>query len=113
IRIIGRDVTVTTGDDAQLFCQAVETTERLTSITWQRRTNEEPTNTDFFAVTSTGVEEHINILGDRVKFNGSISGLIGSILLSSVTVSDEGIYTCVFSVFSSGPYQTEIHFRVQ
>ncbi|XP_053352953.1 nectin-3 [Clarias gariepinus] len=113
IRIIGRDVTVTTGDNAQLFCQAVETSEQLTSITWQRRTKEKPTDTDFFAVTSTGKEEHINGLGDRVKFNGSISGLIGSILLSNVTVLDEGIYTCTVSVFPSGPDHTEIHLRVE
>ncbi|KAF7709223.1 hypothetical protein HF521_016073 [Silurus meridionalis] len=40
IKVIGQDVNVTEGDDAQLFCQAVETSDKLTSITWQRRTNE-------------------------------------------------------------------------
>ncbi|KAF4086816.1 hypothetical protein AMELA_G00088700 [Ameiurus melas] len=113
VRVIGRDVSVTAGDDAQLFCQLVETDETLTSITWQRRTKEKPTNADFFAITSDGEEGHINGLKDRVKFTGDIPGLSGSILLSNITVSDEGIYTCIFSIFPSGPFDTEIHLTVQ
>ncbi|KAF4086817.1 hypothetical protein AMELA_G00088720 [Ameiurus melas] len=113
IRVIGQDATVVAGDDARLFCQLVDTAEKLTSVTWQRRTKERPTNTDFLVVASDGKEEHMNGLKDRVKFTGDIPGLKGSILLSNITVSDEGIYTCIFSIFPSGPFKTEIHLTVQ
>ncbi|XP_047671377.1 nectin-4-like [Tachysurus fulvidraco] len=113
IKVIGRDGTVTTGDDAQLFCEAIETTEPLTTIRWQRRTKKKPTNTDFLVVTSSGKEEYINGLRDRVKFAGNLAVLDGSIHLSNVTLLDEGIYTCIFSIFPSGPYKTEIRLRVQ
>ncbi|XP_060732957.1 nectin-4-like isoform X2 [Tachysurus vachellii] len=113
IKVIGRDVTVTAGDDAQLFCEAIEATEPLTTIRWQRRTKKNPTNTDFLVITSSGKEEHINGLRDRVKFAGNLAVLDGSILLSNVTLLDEGIYTCIFSIFPSGPYKTEIRLRVQ
>ncbi|XP_060732965.1 nectin-4-like [Tachysurus vachellii] len=113
IKVIGRDVTVTAGDDAQLFCQVIETTETVTTIRWQRRTKKKPTNTDFLVITSSGKEEYRNGQRDQVKFAGNFKGLDGSILLSDVTLLDEGIYTCTFSVFPSGPYKTEIHLRVQ
>ncbi|XP_026999305.1 nectin-3-like isoform X2 [Tachysurus fulvidraco] len=113
IKVIGRDVTVTAGDDAQLFCEAIEATEPLTTIRWHRRTKKKPTNTDFLIITANGKEEHINGLGDRVKFAGNLAVLDGSILLSNVTLLDEGIYTCIFSVFPSGSYKTEIRLRVQ
>ncbi|XP_047671378.1 nectin-4-like isoform X2 [Tachysurus fulvidraco] len=113
IKVIGRDGTVTTGVDAQLFCEAIETTEPLTTIRWQRRTKKKPTNTDFLVVTSSGKEEYINGLRDRVKFAGNLEVLDGSIHLSNVTLLDEGIYTCIFSVFPSGPYKTEIRLTVQ
>ncbi|XP_058248514.1 hemicentin-2-like [Hemibagrus wyckioides] len=113
IRIIGRDVTVTAGDDAELFCQVVETAETLTSIRWQRRTKEKPTNTDILIITSGGKQEYINGLRDRVKFTANFTRMNGSILLSNVTVLDEGIYTCIFSVFPSGPYETEVRLTVQ
>ncbi|KAF4070172.1 hypothetical protein AMELA_G00296200 [Ameiurus melas] len=113
IRVIGWDATVVAGDDAQLFCQLVDTAEDLTSVTWQRRTKERPKNTDFLVVASDGKEEHINGLKDRVKFTGDIPGLNGSVLLSNITVSDEGIYTCIFSIFPSGPFKTEINITVQ
>ncbi|XP_058247453.1 cell adhesion molecule 1-like isoform X2 [Hemibagrus wyckioides] len=113
IRVIGRDVTVTAGDDAELFCQVVETAEPLTSIRWQRRTKEKPTNTDILIITSGGKQEYINGLRDQLKFAANFAGLNGSILLSNVTVLDEGIYTCIFSVFPSGPYKTEVRLTVQ
>lgn len=100
------------GDDAQLFCQLLNTAEPLTSITWQRRTKEKPTNTDFFIIASDGKEEHKNGLGDRVKFTGNILDRIGSVLLRSVTARDEGIYTCIFSLFPSGPDEKEIRLTV-
>ncbi|XP_047671238.1 nectin-4-like [Tachysurus fulvidraco] len=113
IKVIGRDGTVTAGDDAQLFCEAIETTEPLTTIWWQRRTKKKPTNTDFLVITSSGKEEHINGLRDRVKFAGNLAVLDGSILLSNVTLLDEGIYTCIFSIFPSGRNETEIRLTVQ
>ncbi|KAK2849770.1 hypothetical protein Q7C36_008553 [Tachysurus vachellii] len=115
IKVIGWDATVTAGDDAQLFCEAIETTETLTTIRWQRRTKKKPTNTGtyFLVITSSGKEEQRDRLTDRVKFAGNFAGLDGSILLSNVTLLDEGIYTCIFSVFPSGPYKTEIRLRVQ
>ncbi|XP_060732952.1 nectin-4-like isoform X2 [Tachysurus vachellii] len=113
IKVIGRDVTVTAGDDAQLFCEAFKTTEPLTTIRWQRRTKKNPTNADFLLVTSSGKEEYINTLRERVKFAGNLAVLDGSIRLGNVTLLDEGIYTCIFSVFPSGPYRTEIRLRVQ
>ncbi|KAK2849750.1 hypothetical protein Q7C36_008533 [Tachysurus vachellii] len=87
IKVIGWDVTVTAGDDAQLFCEAIETTEPLTTIRKK--------------------------LGDRVKFAGNLAVLDGSILLNNVTLLDEGIYTCIFRVFPSGRNETEICLRVQ
>ncbi|XP_058248515.1 nectin-1-like [Hemibagrus wyckioides] len=113
IRVIGQDVTVTAGDDAELFCQVVETAETLTSIRWQRRTKEKPSNTDILIITSGGKQEYINGLRDRLKFAANFAGLNGSILLSNVTVLDEGVYTCIFSVFPSGPYETEVRLTVQ
>ncbi|XP_060732953.1 cell adhesion molecule 1-like isoform X3 [Tachysurus vachellii] len=81
IKVIGRDVTVTAGDDAQLFCEAFKTTEPLTTIRWQRRTKKNPTNADFLLVTSSGKEEYINTLRERVKFAGNLAVLDGSIRL--------------------------------
>lgn len=110
--VIGRDVDVAVGDDAELFCQLINATEKLTSVTWQRRTKERPANADFFVIASDGKEEHMNGLKERVKFTGNIGGLLGSIRLSSVTVSDEGIYTCIFSLFPSGPVEHEVRLNV-
>lgn len=100
------------GEDAQLFCELFKTEEPLTNICWQRRTKEKPTNTDFFAITLDGKEKYTDELRDRITFTGNISGLNGAILLRNVAASDEGIYTCIFSVSSSGPYEKKIYLSV-
>uniref|UniRef100_A0AAR2JMS2 Ig-like domain-containing protein n=1 Tax=Pygocentrus nattereri TaxID=42514 RepID=A0AAR2JMS2_PYGNA len=113
IRVIGQSATVTVGQDATLFCQLVETNERLTRITWQKRTREILTNKNFFYITPEGKTESVNGLGDRTEFIGDIKEIIGTILLRKVTLLDEGIYTCIFNVFPSGPFETEIHLNIQ
>ncbi|KAL7882096.1 hypothetical protein AOLI_G00089450 [Acnodon oligacanthus] len=113
IRVIGQSVTVTVGQKAALFCQLVETNERLTRITWQKRTREIPTNKNFFYITPEGKTESVNGLGDRTEFIGDIEQIIGTILLRNVTLLDEGVYTCIFNVFPSGPFETEIHLQIQ
>ncbi|KAL7882094.1 hypothetical protein AOLI_G00089430 [Acnodon oligacanthus] len=113
IRVISRSTTVTVGDNARMFCQLIETNEKLTRITWQKRTRETLTNKNFFVITPDGETENINGLGDRAEFIGNTKEIIGSILLRNVLLLDEGVYTCIFNIFPSGPFETEIHLRVQ
>uniref|UniRef100_A0A3B4CI93 Ig-like domain-containing protein n=2 Tax=Pygocentrus nattereri TaxID=42514 RepID=A0A3B4CI93_PYGNA len=113
IRVIGRSTTVTVGDNARMFCQLLETNEKLTRITWQKRTRETLTNKNFFVITPEGKTENINGLGDRAEFIGNTQEIIGSILLKNVLSLDEGVYTCIFNIFPSGPFETEIHLNVQ
>ncbi|KAL6484398.1 hypothetical protein MHYP_G00064430 [Metynnis hypsauchen] len=113
IRVIGRSTTVTVGDNARMFCQLIETNEKLTRITWQKRTRETLTNKNFFIITPEGKTENINGLGDRAEFIGNTQEIIGSILLRNVLLLDEGVYTCIFNIFPSGPFETEIYLNVQ
>ncbi|KAL6484397.1 hypothetical protein MHYP_G00064420 [Metynnis hypsauchen] len=112
IRVIGQSTTVTVGQDGTLFCQLVDTNERLTRITWQKRTRETLTNKNFFIITPEGKTESVNGLGVRTEFIGNIQETTGTILLKNVTLLDEGVYICTFSVFPSGPFETEIYLRV-
>ncbi|KAL6484394.1 hypothetical protein MHYP_G00064390 [Metynnis hypsauchen] len=113
IRVIGQSTTVTVGQDATLFCQLVDTNERLTRITWQKRTRETLTNKNFFYITPEGKTENVNGLGVRTEFIGNITEIIGTILLRNVTLLDEGIYTCIFNVFPSGPFETEVYLNIR
>lgn len=91
-----------------LFCQLIDTDEELTQITWQKKTREKPEQHNFFVIELTGKTQHVNGLGDRVRFIGSTKENDGSISLSGVSLLDEGTYTCIFTVFPSGPHKTEI-----
>ncbi|XP_036426349.1 nectin-4-like [Colossoma macropomum] len=113
IRVIGRSTTVIVGDNARMFCQLIEANEKLTRITWQKRTRQTLTNKNFFVITPEGKTENINGLGDRTEFIGNTQEIIGSILLRNVLLLDEGVYTCIFNIFPSGPFETEIHLNVQ
>ncbi|XP_076858712.1 nectin-1-like [Brachyhypopomus gauderio] len=112
VRVIGRSVTIPARHNANLFCQLTDTQETLTRITWQKRTREKPENSIFFAITPDGEIEHINGLKDRAEFIGNIQELIGSIGLKNVSLLDEGVYTCIFNIFPSGPFETEITLTV-
>ncbi|KAI4897999.1 hypothetical protein NFI96_001186 [Prochilodus magdalenae] len=112
-RVIGQSTTATAGNNASMFCQLVETKEKLTRITWQKRTRGTPINKDFFVITPDGKAEKKNGLGDRTEFIGNIGKINGTVLLKDVLLLDEGVYTCIFNIFPSGPFEKEIDLHVQ
>ncbi|XP_062862394.1 nectin-3 isoform X2 [Trichomycterus rosablanca] len=103
VTVLGENVTVNAGDAAILSCQLVKNKEDLTRITWQRRTKKNPKDTNFFVITPDGEIQIKDELKGRVEFIGSISERNGSIRLNDVKFLDEGVYTCIFSFFPSGP----------
>uniref|UniRef100_A0AAZ3RU37 Ig-like domain-containing protein n=1 Tax=Oncorhynchus tshawytscha TaxID=74940 RepID=A0AAZ3RU37_ONCTS len=113
-RVIGECRTVVQGEDVDLSCRLIETTEDLEQITWQKSTAEETQNHNFMLIYPNGVTKFIalNGLADRVQFIGDPSENLGSIRITAVRLFDEGTFTCIFSVFPSGTYTKEIPLTV-
>nr|XP_023865240.1 nectin-1-like [Salvelinus alpinus]XP_023865248.1 nectin-1-like [Salvelinus alpinus] len=109
-RVIGGRRTVVQGEDVDLSCRLTETTEDLEQITWQKSTLEETQNHNFMLIYPNGGTKFIapNGLSGRVQFIGNPSENLGSIRITAVRLLDEGTFTCIFSVFPSGAYSTEI-----
>ncbi|XP_051565873.1 poliovirus receptor homolog isoform X3 [Myxocyprinus asiaticus] len=112
VNVVGHDTAVLNGQNATLFSQLTETKDNITSIVWQKKTREDPEKKTFFIIRQDGKTEHRNGLGDRVKFIGNIAEKKGSIQLVEMRILDEGIYTCIFNLFPSGPFETNINVTV-
>ncbi|CAB1328920.1 unnamed protein product, partial [Coregonus sp. 'balchen'] len=113
-QVIGGSRTVVQGEDVDLSCRLIETTEDLEQITWQKSTWEETQNHNFMLIYPNGVTTFIapNGLKGRVQFIGNPSENLGSIRITAARLLDEGTFTCIFSVFPSGAYSTEISLTV-
>uniref|UniRef100_A0A673X025 Nectin-3-like n=1 Tax=Salmo trutta TaxID=8032 RepID=A0A673X025_SALTR len=113
-QVIGGRRTVVQGEDVDLSCRLIETDEELEQITWQKSTWEETQNHNFMLIQPNGVTKFIapNGLSGRVQFIGNPSENLGSIRITAVRLLDEGTFTCIFSVFPSGAYTTEIPLTV-
>ncbi|CAB1347260.1 unnamed protein product, partial [Coregonus sp. 'balchen'] len=114
IRVIGGSSTVVQGEDVDLSCRLLETDEEVEQITWQKSTLEEPENHNFLLIFPNGVTDFIasNGLAGRVQFIGNSKENLGSIRITAARLLDEGTFTCIFSVFPSGAYNTEITLTV-
>lgn len=112
VQVIGGKVTVVQGDTAVLPCLLMDSTESLTQITWQRRTRSVKQNTNFYTILFENGPQFFNGLDKRFSFVGNFSVKNGSLQLSNVTLSDEGTYTCIYTLFPSGNYKTEIPLTV-
>ncbi|XP_069034938.1 nectin-3-like isoform X2 [Lepisosteus oculatus] len=109
IQVIDGEKTAVLGENVTLTCRLIDTKEKLTQISWQRKTASDPMN--FFIYTDEGPRA-MNEFGRRVRFVGNYKFFDGSIQLSNVSLSDEGIYICIFTIFPSGPYKHEIPLTV-
>uniref|UniRef100_A0A672L9X5 Ig-like domain-containing protein n=1 Tax=Sinocyclocheilus grahami TaxID=75366 RepID=A0A672L9X5_SINGR len=110
--VIGHDTTVIYGENATLLCQLTETDDDLTRIIWKKKTREKLEETVFFLIRQGGKTEHKNGLEDRVQFIGNFAEKNGSIQLFRMRLLDEGIYTCTFNLYPSGPLETDINVTV-
>uniref|UniRef100_A0A672L1P2 Ig-like domain-containing protein n=1 Tax=Sinocyclocheilus grahami TaxID=75366 RepID=A0A672L1P2_SINGR len=111
-KVIGHDTTVIYGENATLLCQLTETDDDLTRIIWKKKTREKLEESVFFVIRQGGKTEHKNGLEDRVQFIGNFAEKNGSIQLFRMRLLDEGIYTCTFNLYPSGPLETDINVTV-
>ncbi|XP_071210929.1 nectin-3-like isoform X2 [Salvelinus alpinus] len=111
-RVIGECRTVVLGEDVDLSCRLIETTQELKQITWLKSTKDEKHN--LMHIYPNGVTDFVapNGLKGRVQLIGNPSENLGSIRITAVRLLDEGTFTCIFSVFPSGAYNTEISLTV-
>lgn len=112
VQVIGGNVTVVEGNTTVLPCLLLDTMESLTQITWQRRTRLIKQNANFYTIMPKSAPRYFNGPDDRFSFVGNISVQNGSLQLSNVTLSDEGTYTCIYTLFPSGNYKTEVPLNV-
>ncbi|XP_030614154.1 nectin-4-like [Archocentrus centrarchus] len=107
-QVIGGSATVVQGGTAILPCHIIDTNDDLTQITWQRRTRGKPQNDNFLTIQPRNGPLFVNGGDDRFKYVGSFNDKNGTLQLSNVALKDEGIYTCIFTLFPSGNQKTEI-----
>ncbi|XP_057192812.1 nectin-2 isoform X2 [Triplophysa rosa] len=92
--------------------QLTDTGDSLTRIIWRKKTREDPEEKSFFVIFPDGRTDHLNGLKDRIQFIGDISEKIGSVQIQEMRLLDEGIYTCIFNLFPSGPFETNVNVTV-
>ncbi|XP_064413229.1 nectin-1 isoform X2 [Latimeria chalumnae] len=101
---VNGDVYTNLGEDAMLKCR-VETEELIVQVTWQKERHPQPEN--FLTKKPGDPPAFLNDFGRRVKFIGE-EDTNGSIKIPNVTLSDESIYICIFTVYPSGPLEKKI-----
>ncbi|KAG7503965.1 nectin-2-like isoform X1 [Solea senegalensis] len=113
VQVIGGNRTAVQGGTIVLHSNIIDTTETLGQVSWMRATRGEPLNNNFYTVVSDngGVVDNGHKDG-RFKFIGNLKEKNGSLRLSNVTLLDEGVYTCIFTLFPSGNHKTEIPLKV-
>uniref|UniRef100_A0A672GRX9 Ig-like domain-containing protein n=1 Tax=Salarias fasciatus TaxID=181472 RepID=A0A672GRX9_SALFA len=113
VSVTGGDLTVVEGHDVTLPCKMTEQEKTLTQISWRRKTRGMPGNPFFFTIAEENSPSFVDDPDPRISFIGKFAERDGTLQISKVSLNDEGSYTCIFSLFPSGIYSTEIPLRVE
>ncbi|XP_029967495.1 nectin-4-like isoform X1 [Salarias fasciatus] len=87
--------------------------KRFTQISWRRKTRGMPGNPFFFTTSEESGPSFVDDPDPRISFIGHFAERNGTLQISNVSLNDEGSYTCIFSLFPSGTYKTEIPLGVE
>uniref|UniRef100_A0A4W3JPF0 Poliovirus receptor-related protein 3-like n=1 Tax=Callorhinchus milii TaxID=7868 RepID=A0A4W3JPF0_CALMI len=99
------------GDDTQLVCH-VNTKQVVSQLTWQRKRDEQFINF-FIIVFSNGRNQHFDDnFGGRMSFVGQ-GERNGTMELKNITLNDDGIYKCIFTLFPHGLLQETLSLSVR
>ena len=114
IKLTGGRQTAVRGQDVSLPCLLAEkpATEEITQVFWKKTTQSNTEVRDFFTVSPEYGPELVADKDSRFKFIGNLKANDGSLHFSNVTLLDEGVYTCIFTLFPAGPYRAEIPLTV-
>ncbi|XP_043547146.1 nectin-3-like [Chiloscyllium plagiosum] len=111
IKLNGRQILRSVGDDALLPC-TIFTEQTISQFMWRHKRGQQQWNF-FTAVFKNGKDERLNdIFGGRMTYVGQ-SSKNASMYLRNITLSDEGIYSCIFTLFPDGPVEKDIRLIVR
>ncbi|XP_052000794.1 nectin-2-like [Xyrauchen texanus] len=105
------------GHDVTLPCSYNANPEdKLSQVEWNL-INHSSENTSLKIIIFSpklGIHIHETFLKDRVSFskNSSLISFLASIIIKDVKKSDQGVYSCEYTVFPSGSYKGETTLKV-
>ncbi|KAM3933697.1 nectin-3-like protein isoform 2-T2 [Leptodactylus fuscus] len=94
--------------DVTLQCRA-DTQEEVKQITWERKVN--GNSVTFLTYRNDTGPRFPTSYGKRVRFRGD-GNKDGSIQILNVSLTDEGVFKCVFTTYPSGTIEGEIQLQV-
>ncbi|XP_072434242.1 nectin-3-like isoform X1 [Chiloscyllium punctatum] len=111
IKVNGHQILRSVGDDALLPC-TINTEQTVSQFMWRHKRGQQQW-TFFAAGFKNGKDEKLNDIFDgRMTYVGQ-SSKNASMYLRNITLSDEGIYSCIFTLSRNGPVEEDIRLIVR